>query len=181
MQDADGNTIYVTANEAARLDSQTNEANTQNENYQQATTPYDVQFYTHDYKPIQKTNAFGDVISSTDETGRLSSEEADAMSKEAKITKKPDPVIAVLPDGTSMPYTDYIKSASKTVIKGEATAPSYFRAANANAGPVGQGGYGSGARNPNALRSEAEIALRQRPDKELEIRARFKQLTGEDL
>lgn len=164
------NGTFITGNAFDKNQRDATIAETQNQRRHDYTTPDVVGFYD--------TAALSDPSSiepsdSMDSTGRVTG---------AYAAKNPDKVTAVLPDGTTMLYKDYTKMAGRVAAKGEVPVNRYKMAAGMPTRDTAYGaGRGSGANNPNAVRAEAERAIQQRPDKEAEIRARFREITGQDL
>jgi len=163
----DGTFITGNAYEANQRDATKGEA--QNARYKDYTAPNVTQFYSTSALTDPSTISPSDDM---DEQGRVTN---------AYAVKNPDKVTAVLPDGTTMLYKDFVKVAGKVAAKGEVPVNRYKAAAGINAGgETGDGSYGSGAGNPNGLRAEAQAAIRAGKDPEL-VRAKFKDMTGEDL
>jgi hypothetical protein len=125
VQDENGNTIYVTANDAASIGQANKDYQTQGQNLKDVTEPYRTQYYTKDYKKSDYS----------DETGRVGTKEAEQHS---------DDVVAVLPDKRVMPYDEFQKFQEKAAEKGPGTKPYYHipEGAVSSQAPAAVGAYG---------------------------------------
>jgi hypothetical protein len=160
VTDNQGHTTWVTANEAVNITRQNEEASAQTNKLKSVTEPYQTQFYSKDFKPIEKV---------TDETGRMSTEQALA---------NPEDAVAVLPDKTVMPMKEFQKFQTGIVKKGEGKPPLY-RVADQQA-PAARNAFGSGQQSHAQARAMAEQALKANKDPQA-VAALYKQMTGEDF